>query len=330
VDLPVLGFSLLLACGTGAVFGLFPALQARRVDLNRDLKQSSRGASGTRARTQSLLIVAEVALTAMLLIGGGLLLRSFAKVLGVEPGFDPRSTLVADLALTESSFGTTEEILQFQRTLVQRVESLPGVVAAGLVTTLPLSDEGWGGPVSVPDLPADLQPVRGAAVDMVAGHYFPALGITLLQGRFFTETDNAVNAPRVAIINQQFADDLRLAAGETPIGRRIRVRQENWEIIGIVGNVRHVRLDLAPPRRVYLPNATSPTIVRLVVRTRVSPLSLADDVRRVMAELNADQTIANVRTLEQAVGRSLQDRRVALVLLGLFALVALSLACIGI
>lgn len=175
MDLRVLAFSLVLACGTGVLFGLMPALQACRTDVNRSLKETGRGlASGTRTRTQSFLIIAEVALTVILLVGAGLLLRSFARVLAADAGFDTQQALVCDVALTQEKFTTEEAVQQYENELVRRIQTLPGVVAVGTTTTLPLSENIWGTRVGRSDQPP-AEHNQGSLLDYVGADYFRAM-----------------------------------------------------------------------------------------------------------------------------------------------------------
>jgi predicted permease len=328
INLPVLVFSLVLACGTGVLFGVFPAMRARRIDLNRDLKESGRGSSsGSRTRAQSSLIVTEIALTAMLLIGAGLLLRSFARILISDPGFKAQNALVCDIAMTPASFPADENVIQYSREIIRRLEALPTIEAVGTTTTLPLSGEVWGSRIGLSEKPIS-EHNTGSTLDFVSGNYFRAMGISLLNGRILSEADNSKNVPRVAVINERLAAELM--PGQNPIGRRIHLRDADWEVVGVVGNLRQIRVDEPAPRHVYLPHVFEPYTLRLVVRTRVAPMTVAEELRRTIAAINADQSVSNLRTLEQVFGRALQERRVALMLLGIFAVVALSLACLGI
>jgi predicted permease len=330
IDVGVLAFTLLIACGSGILFGIFPALRSRRVDLNCDLKDVGHSAtSGGRTRAQSSLIVAEVALTAMLLISAGLLLRSFVRVLHANPGFDPTNVLLCDVALTESDFASPEAVMEYQHTLVRSLEALPGVAAVGTSTTLPLSGESWGGRVSLTKQGHSGSNANGGGMDYVDENYFQVMRIPLLKGRLFAAADNVVDAPRTIILNEAMADSL-IPKGEDPIGQQVRLGEQDWEVIGVVGSIRHVDMDEPAKNRVYMPHAFSPWTLRLSIRTHVEPLSLAIAVRETVAAVNADQSVSNFRSLEQAMGRSLRERHVALWLVVVFAGVAVLLACLGI
>jgi len=328
VSLPVLGFSLVLALGTGVLFGLLPALRARRVDLSRDLKDSGRSStSGSRTRTQSILIISEVALTSALLIGAGLLMRSFNRMMQADLGFNPQHALVCDMALTDGNFPTPDDVVRYQHEIVRRLEELPGVKSVGTTTTLPLSNEGWGGRIGLSETPVS-EHKTGSGSDHVGGHYFDAMGISLLRGRVLTDNDNRMAALRVAVVNEVLANGL--LPGVDPIGRHVRFRDVDYEIVGLVSSIRQWQISDPPGRRIYVPHVTDPYTVRLVIRTAVPPATIIEDVKRTVAAIDSQQSLSNIRTLEQAVERALRERRVALVLIGIFAAVALGLACLGI
>ncbi len=325
----VLLFSVCLACGTGLIFGLFPAFRARQVNLQCDLKDTGRGStSSARNRAQSMLIVGEIAVTAMLLIGAGLLLRSFVQAFHADPGFNPKNVLLCDIAMSEPSFANEAEVVNYHRAVVRAVEALPGVVTVATSSSLPLSNEGWGGRISLTKVGHTDSHGGGGGIDYVNENYFAAMGIPLLRGRNFTAHDNTLEAPRTAIVNQFLLD--ALIGDEDPIGLQVRIDEKDWEIIGVVGAIRHSRLDSLAGPRVYLPHARSPSHLRLTIRTSVAPLSLESAVRAALAAVDSAQSVSNFRTLEDAMGRSLGERRVALALIGVFAAIAVLLACLGI
>ena len=328
LDLNVLAFSILVACGCGLLFGLLPAIRASKTDLNHALKESERGAlSASRRRSQSMLVVAEFALTLVLLVGAGLFLRSFMRLLATDPGFNPKQALAFDLSFPKSKYPKAEDQQRFLADLNRRITALPGVEAAGAATTLPLSNRGRGGSVSRADKPAnDGYSVRD---DFVSGDYFSALQIKLLRGRLIGEADNVPAAPPVLVIDEKVARDLY--PGEEPIGKTLKYGAKSWEIVGIVTRIRHAGLNYDPNPRIYGPRAhfSYPT-AGMVVRSSLPPATLVETVRKTILEADPDQPIANVRTLEEAVRRSLAQQRTTLILLGLFAVVAIMLACIGI
>ena len=328
LDLPVLTFSLVVACGTGLVFGIFPALRARRIDLNRDLRDAGRGStSAHRSKSQSLLVISQIALTMTLLAGTGLLLRSFSKVLAADPGFNPHQSLAFDLSLTFNKFTRPELLLQYEREIVRQLDDLPGVSSAGISTTVPLSNAAWGGHVRRTEQ-ADPRHDVATDVDYVSGDYFRAMGIRLIRGRTFADTDDKSNAPRVAIVNERLAT--QLFPGQDPVGRHVHIDNLDWEVVGVVGDVRQRQLDAPPAPRLYRVHSLFLYNTCVVVRTSVAPSTVMGEIRRAMAKIDPDQSVANLRTLDYAVSQSLAERRLTLTLIGIFGVVALGLACLGI
>ena len=329
IDARVLFFALGATSATGLLFGIFPALSVARPDLNHHLKEGTRGSSGgARRRLQSLLIVAETALTVVLLVAAGLLLRSFAKALAADSGFDPKNVLVFDLSQPNTKAPTAGHRVRFMRDILQRIEQIPGVAAAGLVSSAPMNGlVGFGDLVSREDRPETRNDLQ-TGFDSATGGFFQAAGIPLLRGRLFTEADNDEKAPKVMLINEALAR--RLFEKEDPLGRLLHFKDATWEIVGIVGDVRQFQLDIDPFPQVYYPQVFFPWSNSILVRTRVPPLTLVADVRRAIHAVDPEQPIANLRTLEQSVANSLQTRRVVLTLLAVFAATALFLACIGI
>lgn len=334
VDLRVLGFTLVIAVVTGVIFGLAPALQASKADLNDALKDASRGAGGgsRRARIRSTLVVIEVAMSIVLLIGAGLLMRSFVRLQGVDAGFNPENLLVANINLPTSRYTEPAQRAAFYRRLNDELASLPGVVSVGAAQTLPLSGGGARTPIAidgraVPPLPE--RPI--VSIEIVSPDYFRTLGIPLLQGRFFTEQDSE-SAPVTVIINQSFAR--KFFPDENPIGRRVLmggVQTQAREIVGMVGDVRQIGLDTSPAEGFYLSSYQRPQLAMSVaVRTEGAPLSLSSAVRSRVLAIDRDQPIASLQTMDERVSESISNQRFTLLLLGLFAGVALVLAAIGI
>jgi predicted permease len=292
------------------------------------LKDSERGsASRSKRRAQSFLVVSEFALTLVLLIGAGLFLRSFSRVMDVDPGFNPAQTLAFDLSFPGAKYPRNEDRMRFTKDLIGRIRALPGVESAGAASTLPLSGRERGESLRRPDKPQPSEQYT-VGVASVSGDYFSTLGITLLRGRFIAEADNVPTAPPVLVIDTRIAKDL--FPDENPVGQRVDFLRKTCEIVGVVAPVRHRDLEHQPRPSVYGPQAQFYNDPSIVVRTAVPPAALIETVRKAILAADPDQPIANVRTLEQAVGQSLAPRRTALVLLGLFAAVAISLACIGI
>ena len=329
IDGRVLLFTLGATCLTGLLFGLFPSLSAARPDMNECIKQGVRGStSGSRRKLQSLLIVAETALTVVLLVCAGLLLRSFMKAFNANPGFNPANVLVFNLTQPASKAPTIEHRLRFVRDIRRSIEQVPGVAYVGIASSLPMNGRiGYGDFVSREDQPLTRNDLN-AGFDSADGEFFRAAGIPLLRGRFFVEADNDAKAPKVMIVNEALAR--QLFPDEDPLGRLLHFKDAAWEIVGVVGSVRQFQLDVDPQPQVYLPEVDFPWTTSVIVRTHVPPLTLAADMRRAVQAVDAELPVADLTTLEETVNNSLQYRRIMVTLLGIFAAVALLLACIGI
>ncbi len=328
LDLRVLVFSLLASVGTGLLFGLVPALRVSAPNLNLTLKEGGRGSTrGSQNRVRVGLIVAELGLAVMLLTGAGLLLRSFFRLLNVDPGFNRRNTLALDVSLPDAKYRSGEDQARFFRQIFESLEALPGVEAAGMASSLPMQGSSYDSAVRVPGRENQPEPGYNARFDFVAGNYFRALGIPFVKGRDFSPRDNSTNAPRVVVFNEALVK--KIFPNEDAVGRRIGFWGAEWEIVGVVRSVRQNRLDDDRMDRLYLPQAFFWGSGSLVVRTKGSPLALADSIRKQILALDPDQSVSNIRTMEQAISGSLSARRLTLTLLGLFAALALGLAVIG-
>jgi predicted permease len=326
LDARVLLFSILVACGSGILFGALPAITAGRVDLNRALKESDRGAkSRSKKRAQSFMVVSEFAFTLMLLVGAGLFLRSFMALLMTDPGFNPKRALAFDLSFPRAKYPDLKDRLRFVKDLTGRIAALPGVEAVGASTSLPLSRDGTTEFISRAEQPDRTDYLVGC--DFVTGDYFAAMGIRLLQGRALTEADNTEAAPRVLVIDTAVARDLY--PGENPIGRSMAFLGGRWEIVGVVSPVLHQGLD-APRPRVYGAQAQALPSTSIVTRTSLPPPALTEAGRNTINDVDPDQPMANIRTMEQAVSKSLAPRRATMELVALFAAIAIGLACVGV
>lgn len=328
LDPNVLVFSILIACGCGILFGILPAWRAAKADVNHALKETERAsASGSKRRSQSFLVVSEFAFTLVLLIGAGLLLRSFIRVLDVDLGFNPKHTLAFDLSLPPMKYPHAEDTVRFTQELIRRIRALPGVESVGAVSAVPLSGTDLGFYISRTDRPEPPENYD-VGLDGVSGDYFSAIGIKLLRGRVITEADNTPTAPPVLVIDSRVAREL--FPNEDPIGHHLNLRGKSYEIVGIVAPVRQLEIEQVSRPRAYCAQAYWDPPPSIVVRTAVPPSALTETVRKAILEADADQPIVHVRTLEQDVDKSLAPRRSALILVGLFAVIAASLACIGI
>lgn len=330
LDVRVVAFTFGLATLTGILFGLAPALQASKPDLNETLKSTSRGSTANRNRVRSLLVVSEVALALTLLIVAGLMGRSFQRLQHVEPGFDPKNVITMQISLPQAKYADEQQQVAFFQQLLQRIEALPNVQAAGVVNSLPLSGQGAAITFQVAGAPP---PAAGEQKEceyrVVSPKYFSAMRIPLLKGRDFTERDN-LKAPGVAVINQAMAR--RYFPNEDPMGKRIGFGSGPYwcEVVGVVGNVRHYKLDAEPPPEAYLSSFQDPwRYMTLVIRTNDN-YNMVAAVRREVLALDKDQPVYNIREMEDVLAASVAQPRFNLWLLGVFAAVALLLAIVGI
>jgi putative ABC transport system permease protein len=338
VDSRVLLFATLVSLATGLVFGTVPAWRAARVDLVRGLAEGgSAGSSPAGRRLRSALVVAEVALSLVLLVGAGLLLRSLFAVLTVDPGFEKDGVVSLAISLPETQYDTGEKRAAFYRTLLERTGGLPGVTAVGAGMPLPMSGSQWVTtvrPEGRPEPPPS-QRLHGDYKAVSPG-YFSALGIRLIRGRLFAERD-ARDAPRVILISDAFAR--RYYADEDPLGKRLRFgvsiddddEDALWEIVGVVGDVAHLGLDREPRPSFYVPAWQHPwSFLSLVVRTPTSPAALSAAVRQEVRALDSDLPVYRVRTLAEMVSATVAQRRFNALLIAAFAAIGLVLASVGI
>jgi putative ABC transport system permease protein len=335
VDLRVLGFTLLLTLLVGLLSGLLPALQAARFNLQEGLKEGGRGASGSPTQRRSLgaLVSAEVALALVLLIGAGLLLNSFLRLLRVETGMQTAQVLTVEVNLPAARYRGDDwkaHRLNFYGQVIERLKALPGVISVGAIESLPLSGDQrrWTFHKEGQTLMSSEQPVAGFQV--ATPDYFRALGIELRRGRGFTEADRD-GAPPVMLINESFAR--RYYPNEDPLGQRIIIRNQTQacEIVGIVNDVKHFGPAQAAAPEMYVPyNQFVIGAMPLVVRTTMQPEALTGAVRKEIQAVDRAVAIGRVRTMTQMMSAALAERRFALLLLGIFATVALLLAALGI
>jgi putative ABC transport system permease protein len=335
LDPVVLAFTVGVSLLTGVVFGLAPALQATKTDFNEALKEGGRsGGEGLRQnRLRAVLVVAEVALSLVLLVGAGLLMQSFTRLLKVDPGFRPEHVLTADVVARSNSYPKPEQRAAFFQQVLQRIAQLPGVEAAGAVSPLPLGGNFEAFSFTIeghPPAPRGEEP--SADFRITSADYFRAMSIPVQRGRAFSERDNA-SAPPVVIVNETFAR--HFFAGEDPLGRRMVVgtgaEDRPREIVGVVGDVRHAGLDAETTPEMYVPYLQeSAGRLTIVTRARAGDAgAIAASVRQSVREVDKDQPVYNVRPMTQLLADSVARRRFNMLLLGLFAAVALLLAALG-
>jgi putative ABC transport system permease protein len=329
INLPVLGFATATVIVIALLVAVWPAIDAARSGVSAGLGELSRGSTGAprRARVRDALVIAQIAVTLLLLVGATVLLRSFLAVRAVTPGFIPENALSVNLAIPESKYPTEAQVNQFYTAVLDRVQALPGVVAAGYVNRLPLGGGNQTAGLEVEDATPDAR-WPNVQTRTVSPGYFRAIGIPVKEGRSFLPRDGA-DAPRVAIIDERLARMFWPSA--SPIGRRVREGGDEWStIVGVVGHVRHLGLDDDSDPQVYwnYPQRTQERLA-LVVRTRGAPAKLTPSIAAAVREVDPDQPIYDARSLEAVVDRSLGQRWLQTLLLAIFAGVALVLASIG-
>jgi len=331
LNAPVVLFAVALVALAPFVFGLLPAIQVSRTDLRESLAAGGRSVrTALKARTRAALVIGQIALALVLLVGCTLLVRSFVRLLDVDPGFDPRGAISVALALPQPKYPQPADRVRFESRLLERLAALPGVQAAGLTQSMPLSNdyvaslEFEGRPrVDDADRPS-------ANFYSISAGYFRAMGIRVIKGRGIDDRDRD-GAPRVAVINETFAR--RFYPNEDPIGRRIIVTQGNddlREIVGIVADTKQYGLSEPNPPQVYESYQQQPfSSVEVVVRTAADPALLTASVRSAVRELDPDQPIGRTIALQQLLDNSVGSQRVSLALFTAFAGVALLLASVG-
>jgi putative ABC transport system permease protein len=336
VDPTVLGFTVAIALLTSLFFGLTPALQASKINLVQTLKDGSRGQSGGRGanRVRGALVVAEVALSLVLLIGAGLMIKSLAQLLEVDPGFKTDRALTMNIALLGSKYPSANQQISFFDEVRHRVEVLPGIESVGLISSAPLSGGVYAGGFSIEGRePRSANEDFSADRRMISPEYFNALKIPLIKGRYFTERDNQASTG-VAIVSDSWAR--RFVPDDDPIGKRIKLGGRDstrpWlSIVGIAGDVRDTALESDARPCVYLPYSQFPaSSMSLVVRTAVDSKALVPAIRSEVWATDKDQPVTDVKTMDEYVSDSVSPRRANALLLAVFAALALALASIGV
>ena len=330
LDGTVLLFAALLSLGTSLVFGLFSGLGLRR-DTTAGTLTSTRGTSGgaVARRASAALVVAEIAIAIVLLSGAGLVLRSFANLLSVDPGFRTGNVLTLSIAAPPARYPDAPARAAFNRRVFETIQGLPGVQAVGSAAVMPLTGNVWSVPFDRADRPV---PAGERAPDVgwqaASGGYFTALGIPLLEGRLFSSADHA-DSPDVVIISEAIRD--RFFDGQPAVGRRVRLGDGEAEIVGVVGSIRRGALTDAPWADMYFSQEQSPAAsMNLFIRTDGDPQAIVPALRPALRDIDAAMIVRQIAPFSEIAARSVQVTRLVLWLLGLFAVAALALAAVGI
>jgi putative ABC transport system permease protein len=335
VNLPVLGFTFGLTLLTGVVFGLVPALEAARFDLNDSLKEGGKNiGGGSRShRLRNLFVVTQVALALVLLVGAGLFMKSLNRLRSVDPGFNPNHLLTMRVTLPGRKYDTDPKVMDFFNKAVEQLRAIPGVEAAGAINTLPFAGPHAGTKVEVEGQPKPPPGQElGTGICVTDASYFQAMQIPLKRGRLFTEQE-ANEMRHVVVVNETFAR--KNLPGQDPLGKRVTIVMKNEnvpsEIVGVVGDTKHLGLDTETEEMAYWPQ---PELVypymTLVIRTRDEATNIAPAARNVIRNLDPEQPVGEVSTMEGLLARSIARSRFNAVLLAVFSLVALVMAAVGI
>ncbi len=336
LDFRVLMVIFAISVATGIIFGLIPALASAKPELTEALKEGGRGSTSgvSRNRVRNALVIMEVALALVLLVGASLLLKSFVRLQNVDPGFDPKNVLTMEVSLPAAKYLPGRPVGDFYAEFVRHIAELPGVEAAATTMILPLSGTNSDSSFSIEGASQGQTRVfPDEEIRVISPDYFKVLKVPLRAGRFFDQRETA-DSPRSVIINQAFAR--KWFPNQDPVGRRITQDDPGkpdpkWmTIVGVVGDVRHRGLEFEPAPEYYLPHSQLPYRgMILTVRSEQDPRSLANAVRAELRRLDPELPVANVRTLESVISDSIAPRRLSVVLLSLFAGVALVLASVG-
>jgi putative ABC transport system permease protein len=332
LDYRVLAFTLVVSLATGILFGLFPAWQASKSDINETLKEGGRSSATGRGRYRSALIVSEVTLALVLLVGAGLMIRSITRLMDVSPGFDPQNLVTLHLALPQAQYSKKQQLTNFYSELTRRVAGLPGVESVAEIDMMPMGGSGGTTSFVVEGKPA---PPKGqypeANARTASPGYFKTMHIPVLEGREFDEHDTP-DSPLVVIINETFAH--KYWPGEDPVGKRLldpENRVPPAQVVGVVGDIKHWGLDDKAEEYLYTSSTQTPdNQMFVVVRTAADPAGMTASVRNEVRALDKQLPVYDVKPMRQRIIESTASRRLVMLLLGVFAAVALALAAVGI
>jgi putative ABC transport system permease protein len=332
MDANVLLFTMAVSLLTGVIFGIFPALQLARTDVNSTLRDEGRGSTGGHGRSQlkSLLVIGQVALTLLLLIGAGLLVRSFENLLSLDPGFDPRNVLTMNISLPTVKYADAQKQIAFFDDLLRRVSALPGVREAAISAALPLTPKRITPvlPEGHPEVPLAERPFID--IEAISPRWFQTMRVPLRAGREFTEADNS-QAPKVIMINETLAR--RYWPGQNAVGKHILIGRmpAPSEVVGVAADVRNKGLAFDTQPQIYLPFPQLPWgNMNLLIRTASDPRNMVSTVRAQIATVDPDQPVTAVQTVDELMDGSRAQPRFMMFLLGVFSAVALVLAVVGI
>jgi putative ABC transport system permease protein len=332
IDPMVVMFTALLSVATGVLFGMTPALQLSKTDLNESLKEGARNASSGhgRQRLRSALVVAEIALSLVLLIGAGLVIRSFLKLTHVNPGFNTRNVLTVELTLPDKKYPGPDAQRRFVDNALRDISSVPGATAVGVTHVLPFTGDYVLAIFFEGKPPAKPSDVPSANYYAVSPDYFTVMGIPVKRGRAFTKQDGE-GTPRVAIVSESFA--ARFFPNEDALGKRINITNgpQTWrQVVGIVGNTKQYGLNRQPPAQMYEPILQKPfPFMTFVVKTTGSPMALSRAVEMRIQNVDRDQPVIKMRPLQQIVERSIVGDQIMMILMTIFGCIALLMAATG-
>lgn len=336
VDMRCLAFTFGIAIITGLIFGLAPAMQISMPNLAESLKEAGRGSgpSASRNRLRSVLVISEIAMTLVLLVCSGLLIRTVMRLKNVDTGFNAHNILAMNIGLPSIKYPKPENQVAFYKEVSERISSLPGVTATGTTSVLPLSDNFDGRALLVEDHPKPRGEEITVDLYIATPGYLRAMEIPVVRGRAITEQDT-MDSAKTALINNTMA--AQLWPNEDPLGKRIKFpgsekNPQPWRtVVGVVKDVSQYALDKKPPMQIYVPHAQFPTgFSTIVVKTESEPMAMTGAIRREILAIDKDQAVFNITTLEQLMGDSIAIRRFFMFLLLVFATLALTLAAVGI
>jgi len=326
LDIRVLGASIIISAAAALFFGIWPAWKACRARPQKVLRDNTQSIAGARSKSQSTLVIAEVALTVVLLFSTGLLLKSLVNKMSEDPGYNVHNTHTFEITLPGSVYGGAPKRIEYTRKLLEAIKETPGIISAGSLSASPLGDGARGEFVSRQDQPDTRNDFLASAI-YVGGSFFQTMEARLAKGRFFEDRDNQSKAARSIIVDRAIYETL-YSDGEEAVGQFLNMYNQQWRIVGIIDPM---NLDPNPRSAgyVYLPHQYDPFRISIVAKSKVASASQLPLLRDAVASIDSKVPMANVRTLADALDRSLSDRKFTLTLVGAFTVIALTLASVG-